>query len=52
MEFADIIKYLINNLDITITKRIEFGPIEMIEVELSIGGEVISRDSCTLDFAI
>jgi len=49
MEFEDIIKYITDNLEISITKKIEFGPIEMLEVELSIGGIVISRDSCTLD---
>lgn len=47
-EFADIIKYLADNLEINISQVVEFGPVEMIKVELSLGGTVISESDCQL----
>lgn len=44
----EVIKYLINHLEISIEQNTEFGPVEEITVKLELGGTVISESSCTL----
>lgn len=46
--FDEIIKYLIENLEISVEQITEFGPVEQIRVRLELGGNVICEDSCDL----
>ena len=46
--FEEVIKYLADNLDISIEQETVFGPEERIKVQLRIGGIVISEDYCEL----
>jgi hypothetical protein len=43
-----IAKYLKENLTIEIRQNTEFGPNEIITVELRLNGELISDDWCSL----
>jgi hypothetical protein len=47
-EIEDVIKYITDNLTIEIDQKTEFGPVEVIEVSLWIGGNCISQASCDL----
>ena len=48
MDLKHVIKYLNDNLEIRIDQSQTFGPEEIIEVSLELGGNVISRDFCRL----
>ena len=43
------IEYLIKCLSITVERKTEFGPIEMVEVKLFYGDEEISSSSCEIN---
>jgi hypothetical protein len=44
----EMIKYLIDNLEIEVDTVTEFGPVDNIVVTLKLGDNVISQDSCEL----
>lgn len=46
--FEEVIKYLIDNLEVSVEQNTEFGPVQCITVKLEIGGNVISESSCEL----
>jgi len=46
--FEDVIKYLVDNLDIEVEQITEFGPVETIKVKLLVDGNVISESECSL----
>jgi hypothetical protein len=44
----EMIKYLVDNLEIEVDTVTEFGPVDNIVVTLKLNGHVISQDSCEL----
>jgi len=43
------IEYMISCLSITVERKTEFGPTEMIEVKLFYGDKEISSGDCSID---
>ena len=48
IELDDVIKYLKENLEISIEQETEFGPIETLTVKLHLGDTEISTSYCDL----
>jgi hypothetical protein len=46
--FDEVIKYLAENLEISIEQNTEFGPVEYITVKLELGGSIISISECEI----
>jgi hypothetical protein len=46
--FDEVIKYLAENLEISIEQNTEFGPVEYITVKLELGGNIISTSECEI----
>ena len=46
--FEDVIKYIIDNLEVSVEQTTEFGPVECIKLKLELCGNVISESSCYL----
>ena len=44
----EVIKYLVEHLEIEVDTETDFGPVEKVRVKLKFGKNIISQDYCEL----
>lgn len=45
MNYAEMVRFIVDNLKVEVEVREEFGPINVIEVKLTLAGNLISKSS-------